>query len=60
MIPGDISLPLKNSFIHTGHGGSKDHKWGNIEYIDQLVNFQKLFFIELSSFVVVKFYPFKT
>ena len=59
MTRGDISLPLKNSFIHTGHGGSKDRKWGNIDHIDQLVNtmFKSLFFVlkELSSFAVVKF-----
>jgi hypothetical protein len=31
----DISKPLKNSFIHTGHGDPGGKSWGNAEYIDE-------------------------
>ena len=32
----DISKPLKNSFIHTGHGSHRGKTWGNPEYIDDV------------------------
>uniref|UniRef100_UPI00358F6B3B activated CDC42 kinase 1 n=1 Tax=Myxine glutinosa TaxID=7769 RepID=UPI00358F6B3B len=33
----DISLPLKHSFIHTGHGASEPHRsWGHPDRIDDL------------------------
>ncbi|XP_042370005.1 activated CDC42 kinase 1-like, partial [Plectropomus leopardus] len=33
----DISRPLKNSFIHTGHGDSNPHRcWGFPDRIDDL------------------------
>ena len=32
----DISRPLKNSFIHTGHGSHQGKTWGNPEYIDDV------------------------
>ena len=32
----DISRPLKNSFIHTGHGSHRGKAWGNPEYIDDV------------------------
>ncbi|XP_060555189.1 activated CDC42 kinase 1-like isoform X2 [Ruditapes philippinarum] len=32
----DISKPLKNSFIHTGHGDPGGKSWGNAEYIDEV------------------------
>ncbi|XP_014253894.1 activated CDC42 kinase 1 [Cimex lectularius] len=31
---GDISLPLDNSFIHTGHGSTGGKTWGSPAYID--------------------------
>ena len=32
----DISRPLKNSFIHTGHGDVLgENTWGNIAAIDE-------------------------
>lgn len=35
--PGDISKPLENSFIHTGHGGAPFGKsWGSPVYIDDV------------------------
>uniref|UniRef100_A0A8C4QAN3 Activated CDC42 kinase 1 n=1 Tax=Eptatretus burgeri TaxID=7764 RepID=A0A8C4QAN3_EPTBU len=34
----DISLPLKHSFIHTGHGASQPHRsWGHPDRIDESV-----------------------
>ncbi|KAF2351981.1 Serine-threonine/tyrosine-protein kinase catalytic domain [Trinorchestia longiramus] len=33
--PADISSPLHNSFIHTGHGGS-DKTWGHPSHIDEM------------------------
>jgi len=32
----DISKPLKNSFIHTGHGSHRGKTWGNPENIDEV------------------------
>ena len=32
----DISKPLKNSFIHTGHGSHQGKTWGNPEFIDDV------------------------
>ena len=32
----DISKPLKNSFIHTGHGSHTGRSWGKAEAIDDL------------------------
>jgi len=32
----DISKPLKNSFIHTGHGSHQGRSWGRPEAIDDL------------------------
>lgn len=32
----DISKPLKNSFIHTGHGDPGGKSWGNPENIDEV------------------------
>ena len=32
----DISKPLKNSFIHTGHGSHRGKTWGTPEAIDEL------------------------
>ena len=32
----DISKPLKNSFIHTGHGSHQGRSWGRAEAIDEL------------------------
>jgi len=32
----DISKPLKNSFIHTGHGSHRGKTWGNPENIDDV------------------------
>nr|XP_022915939.1 uncharacterized protein LOC111425880 [Onthophagus taurus]XP_022915940.1 uncharacterized protein LOC111425880 [Onthophagus taurus]XP_022915941.1 uncharacterized protein LOC111425880 [Onthophagus taurus]XP_022915942.1 uncharacterized protein LOC111425880 [Onthophagus taurus] len=35
-IPEDISKPLKNSFIHTGHGTAFGESWGSPSYIDEM------------------------
>lgn len=35
-IPEDISKPLKNSFIHTGHGSAFGESWGSPAYIDEM------------------------
>ena len=32
----DISKPLKNSFIHTGHGSHRGKTWGSPSQIDDL------------------------
>ncbi|XP_031350271.1 activated CDC42 kinase 1 [Photinus pyralis] len=32
----DISKPLKNSFIHTGHGSAFGESWGSPQYIDDM------------------------
>ncbi|KAK7071910.1 ATP binding [Halocaridina rubra] len=32
----DISNPLRNSFIHTGHGGVKGKTWGSPAFIDDM------------------------
>lgn len=32
----DISKPLKNSFIHTGHGSPFGESWGSPQYIDDM------------------------
>lgn len=32
----DISKPLRNSFIHAGHGGHGGESWGNPAYIDDM------------------------
>ena len=32
----DISKPLKNSFIHTGHGSHRGKSWGSPSQIDDL------------------------
>ncbi|KAK4875251.1 hypothetical protein RN001_011673 [Aquatica leii] len=32
----DISKPLKNSFIHTGHGSAFGESWGSPAYIDDM------------------------
>ena len=32
---GDISQPIKYSFIHTGHGGPDGAVWGDISHIDE-------------------------
>lgn len=32
---GDISKPLQNSFIHTGHAGVGSDKWGDPGFIDE-------------------------
>lgn len=34
--PEDISKPLKNSFIHTGHGSAFGESWGSPAYIDDM------------------------
>lgn len=31
----DISKPLRNSFIHTGHGDISGQSWGNPGHIDE-------------------------
>lgn len=35
-VPEDISKPLKNSFIHTGHGSAFGESWGSPCYIDEM------------------------
>ncbi len=32
----DISRPLKNSFLHTGHGSSRGKSWGSPAQIDEV------------------------
>lgn len=32
----DISTPLRNSFIHTGHGGIRGKTWGSPAFIDDM------------------------
>ena len=32
----DISKPLQNSFIHTGHGSAFGDSWGSPAYIDDM------------------------
>ena len=32
----DISRPLKNSFLHTGHGSSRGKSWGSPSQIDEV------------------------
>lgn len=32
----DISRPLRNSFIHAGHGGDGGETWGNPGFIDDM------------------------
>ncbi len=32
----DISKPLKNSFLHTGHGSHKGRSWGTPGQIDEM------------------------
>lgn len=32
----DISRPLQNSFIHTGHGSAFGESWGSPAYIDDM------------------------
>lgn len=32
----DISTPLQNSFIHTGHGSAFGESWGSPSYIDEM------------------------
>ncbi|XP_074028397.1 activated Cdc42 kinase isoform X2 [Leptinotarsa decemlineata] len=34
--PEDISKPLQNSFIHTGHGSAFGESWGSPSYIDDM------------------------
>ncbi|XP_066249305.1 activated Cdc42 kinase Ack isoform X2 [Euwallacea similis] len=34
--PDDISKPLDNSFIHTGHGSPFGDSWGSPSYIDEM------------------------
>ncbi|CAH1980281.1 unnamed protein product [Acanthoscelides obtectus] len=34
--PEDISKPLKNSFIHTGHGSAFGESWGSPSHIDEM------------------------
>lgn len=34
--PEDISKPLHNSFIHTGHGSAFGESWGSPAYIDDM------------------------
>lgn len=34
--PEDISKPLQNSFIHTGHGSAFGDSWGSPAYIDDM------------------------
>ncbi|GFR78637.1 activated CDC42 kinase 1 [Elysia marginata] len=43
---GDISVPLKNSFIHTGHGDPSGNNWGDPSQIDESVTS----FLSLISF----------
>jgi len=38
MIGQDISEPLKNSLIHTGHAGADGVKWGDPGTIDEWVS----------------------
>lgn len=35
-MPDDISKPLQNSFIHTGHGSAFGDSWGSPAYIDEM------------------------
>lgn len=35
-VPEDISKPLQNSFIHTGHGSAFGESWGSPAYIDEM------------------------
>ena len=35
-ISEDISKPLKNSFIHTGHGSAFGESWGSPSTIDEM------------------------
>lgn len=35
----DISKPLRNSFIHTGHGDISGNSWGNPGHIDEYALF---------------------
>ena len=44
MCPEDISRPLKNSFIHTGHADGSGKTWGNPETIDEYVRIACFFF----------------
>lgn len=32
----DISKPLQNSLIHTGHGSAFGESWGSPSYIDEM------------------------
>jgi len=34
--PDDISAPLRNSFIHTGHGSISENSWGSPSFIDEV------------------------
>lgn len=36
MVRDDISEPLSNSFIHTGHGSAFGESWGSPAYIDEM------------------------
>ncbi|XP_071543450.1 uncharacterized protein Ack isoform X2 [Panulirus ornatus] len=36
LVNEDISKPLQNSFIHTGHGGLKGKTWGSPVFIDDM------------------------
>lgn len=36
MVTEDISQPLKNSFIHTGHGSAFGKSWGSPAMIDDV------------------------
>lgn len=36
MSPRDISRPLRNSFIHTGHGDASGRTWGSPAFIDDM------------------------
>lgn len=35
-ISEDISKPLQNSFIHTGHGSAFGDSWGSPSFIDEM------------------------
>lgn len=35
-LPDDISKPLRNSFIHTGHGSIDEKSWGSPSFIDEV------------------------
>ena len=48
----DISQPLKNSFIHTGHLDASGAKWGDPAAIDECVTVSHVFAFEATRLYV--------